>query len=93
MNTRKFKMYCDGQFVGFIFIADNNPNIPNFKIGTIWPFERQGTWATGDLELIGRRHINDVFPLETTDEQVQENLIDRTTVRNNCRTFAVEEYI
>lgn len=89
MNTRKFKMLCDGQFVGFIFITDNNPNVPGHKLATIWPFERRGSWTTGDIELTGRRHIIDVFPLTMTDEQIQEDLINRTNVRDNCRTFTV----
>lgn len=91
MNTRKFKMLCDGQFVGFIFITDNNPNIPNQKLATIWPFERQGSWTTDDLELTGRRHIIDVFSLTRTDEQIQEDLINRTNLRDGCRTFIVEQ--
>jgi hypothetical protein len=92
MNTRKFKMFCDGQFVGFVFISDNYPNIPHFKIGIIWPFEKQGNWATGDLELIGRKHINDVFPVTATDDEVMEILISRTAVRNDCRTFTINLY-
>lgn len=41
MNTIKFKIICDGLFVGFIFITENNLILPLNKIGTIWPFKRQ----------------------------------------------------
>ena len=82
-------MLCDGQFVGFIFITDNNPNVPGTKLATIWPFERKGSWTTGDIELTGRKHIIDVFPLTMTDEQIQNNLINRTEVCGNCRTFTI----
>ncbi|MFW6247416.1 MAG: hypothetical protein ACOC22_04585 [bacterium] len=91
MNTQKFKMLCDGQFVGFIFITDKNPKVPGFKLATIWPLEKQGSWTTGDLELTGRKHIVDAFPIEMTDEQIQENLIKRTNIRNNCTTFSVDQ--
>lgn len=85
-------MICDGQFVGFIFIADSNSNNPGLKIGTIWPFTRSGSWTTDDLELIGRQHINDLLPSTTTDQELQENLINRTLVRNNCKSFIVNQY-
>ena len=71
-------MLCDGQFVGFIFITDNNPNVPG-----------KGSSTTGDIDLTGRRHIIDVFPLTMTDEQIQNDLIIRTEVRGNCRTFTI----
>lgn len=82
-------MLCDEQFVGFIFITDNNPNAPGYKLATIWPFERKESWTTGDIELTGRRHIIDVFPLTMTDEQIQNDLFIRTEVRGNCRTFTI----
>lgn len=90
MNTRKFKMLCDGQFVGFIFITDNNPKFPGHKLATIWPFERQGSWTEGDIELTGRKHIIDVFSLDKTDEEIQTDLINRTEVRDKCGNFTVE---
>ncbi len=92
MNTRKFKMLCDGQFVGFIFITDNNLNFPGSKLATIWPFERKGNWTIGDIELTGRKHIIDAFPLTMTDEEIQVDLIKRTNVRDNCKTFTVDKY-
>ncbi len=89
MNTRKFKMLCNGQFVGFIFITDNNPSVPGHKLATIWPFEKKGSWTTGDIELTGRRHIIDVFPVTMTDEQIQIDLIYRTNVPGDCPTFTI----
>ena len=73
MNTRKFKILCDGQFIGFIFISDNNPNFPNCKVGIIWPFERRGNWTTNDLELIGQQQITDLYPTDTSDEDIQND--------------------
>lgn len=80
MNTRKFKILCDGQFLGFIFISDNNPRFPNCKVATICPFTKQGSWTTDDLELVGQNSITDFYDLKTTDENVQNDLIVRTNI-------------
>lgn len=92
MNTRKYKMLCDGQFVGFIFITDNNPIVPEGKLATIWPFEKYGNWTTDDIEVIGHQYIMDVFPSAKTDEQIQEDLISRSSVFDNCGTFIIDQY-
>jgi len=93
MNTRKFKLLCEGQFLGFIFIADNNPRFPNCKVASIWPFQRQGSWTAGDLELVGQSLITDIYDLQTTDEEVQDDLIEQARInRDACRTFQIVNY-
>lgn len=93
MNTRKFKMYCDGRFGGFIFINDNNPQMAGHILATIWPFEdTEGSWTENDLEIISRRYITDIFIQGTSDDEIKENLIARTTLRANCRNFTVQQY-
>ena len=93
MNTRKFKLICNGQFVGFFFISDNNPRFPNCKVATIWPFTRQGNWTTGDLELVGQRSITDIYELQISDEIIQNDLIGRAGIdRTECNTFDIIPY-
>lgn len=93
MNTRKFKIICNGQFIGFIFISDSNPRFPNCKVATIWPFNRQGNWTTGDLELVGLRSITDIYELQTSDEGIQNDLIARAEIdSNDCRSFEIIPY-
>lgn len=93
MNTRKFKIICNDQFIGFTFISDSNPRFPNCKVATIWPFNRQGNWTTGDLELVGQRSITDIYELETSDEEIQNDLIVRADIdRNDCRSFEIIPY-
>jgi hypothetical protein len=93
MNTRKFKILCDSLFIGFIFISDNNPRFANCKVATIWPFDRQGSWTEGDLELVGQRTITDIYDLLATDEEIQNDLIGRANInRNDCRTFQIVNY-
>lgn len=93
MNTRKFKMLCDRQFIGFIFISDNNPRFPDCKVATIWPFQRQGNWTTGDLELVGQRTITDIYDTRTTDEEIQNDLIRRANInRDACKNFQIIPY-
>jgi hypothetical protein len=93
MNTRKFKIICEGQFIGFIFLSDNNPRFPNCKVATIWPFSRQGNWTTGDLELVGQRSITDMYDLQTTDIEIQNDLLIRAEInRNSCNSFEIVQY-
>lgn len=93
MNTRKFKIICNGQFIGFIFISDSNPRFPNCKVATIWPFNRQGNWTAGDLELVGQRSITDIYELQTIDEGIQNDLIARAEIdRNVFRSFEIIPY-
>ncbi|MCF8409079.1 MAG: hypothetical protein K9G36_08915 [Crocinitomicaceae bacterium] len=93
MNTRKFKIYCDGRFGGFIFINDNNPQMAGYILATIWPFEDAiGSWTENDLEIISRQYITDVFNQGTYDDEIKEILIARTTLRTNCSNFIVQQY-
>mgnify|MGYP006919533278 CR=1 FL=1 len=93
INTRKFKLLCDDQFVGFISIADNNPRFPNCKVASIWPFQRQGSWTAGDLELVGQSLITDIYDLQTSDGEIQNNLIEQARIdRDACRTFQIVHY-
>lgn len=93
MNTRKFKIICNGQFIGFIFISDSNPRFPKCKVATIWPFNRQGNWTTDDLELVGQRSITDIYELNTSDEGIQNDLFERAEIdRNECRNFEIIPY-
>ncbi|NLL27701.1 MAG: hypothetical protein GX259_02800 [Bacteroidales bacterium] len=93
MNTRKFKLLCDGQLIGFIFITDNNHRFPNCKVASIWPFQRQGSWTAGDLELAGQSLITDIYDLQTTDEEIQYNLIRQARIDcDACRTFQIVNY-
>lgn len=91
MNTRKFQLLCNGQFIGFIFISDNNPR--SCKVALIWPFQRQGSWTAGDLELAGQSLITDIYDLQTTDEEIQYNLIRQARIDcDACRTFQIVNY-
>jgi len=93
MNVRKFKILCDGQFNGFIFISDNHPKFPKCKVATIWPFERRGNWTTGDLELVGQQQITDLYDISTTDNQIKTDLVERSSINpNDCVNFNIEEY-
>jgi hypothetical protein len=93
MDTRKFKILCDGQFIGFIFISDNNPRFPNLVIATIWPFEKRGNWQVGDLELVGQRTINDIYDIGTIDSDIQNDLIRRANIdRDSCSNFQIILY-
>ena len=93
MNTRKFKILFDGQFIGFIFISDNNPRFPNCKVATIWPFERRGTWTEGDLELVGQQQITDLYDINTSDDDIKGDLVQRSNINpDDCRNFEIVEY-
>jgi hypothetical protein len=93
MKTRKFKMLCNGQFIGFIFIGDNHPNFQNCKIGSVWPFERRGTWTNGDLELVGLNLITDIFNSNVSDEEIQKELLKRAKIDpTTCKDFRIEPY-
>lgn len=81
----KFKIYCDGQFLGFVFINDTPRGLPEYKIGTIWPFTRQGTWELNDLELIVGAMITDIFPQVKTEQEIYHDLIARAGInRDRC---------
>ena len=91
MNTRKFQLLCNGQFIGFIFISDNNPR--SCKVALIWPFQRQGSWTAEDLKLVGQSLIIDFYDLQTTDEEIQNNLIKQAKIaRDDCSTFQIINY-
>jgi hypothetical protein len=93
MITRKFRINCDGQFIGIILLSDNNPRFPNCKVATIWPFSKQGNWTTGDLELVGQRSITDIYDLQTTDDEILNDLIIRIGInREGCRNFDIVLY-
>ncbi len=93
MNTRKFKILCDGDSIGFIFISDDHPTFPNCKAATIWPFELRGTWTANDLELVGHQLITDIFEIDTSDDEVKDNLVQRSNINpDNCNNFIIMEY-
>ena len=93
MHTRKIKILCDGQFIGFIFIADTNPRFPDCIVGTIWPFERRGTWSVGDLELEGLRTITDIYNVNSTDEEIKMDLLRQANINpDGCRNFQTVLY-
>ena len=93
MNTRKFKIICDGQFIGFIFISDNHQNFPNCIVATIYPFEKRGNWNVGDLELVGQRTITDIYAQNTSDDSIQNDLIARTTFNiDDCADLQIITY-
>lgn len=71
-------MIYNGSFLGFIFITDNSPLIPNLRIGTIWVFSRQGNWEDGEIEFLGNSYLTDIFPEDFSDHQINYNLIERT---------------
>ena len=82
MNTIKYKLVRDEKFLGFIFITDNNPNIQDFRIGTIWVFSNVGNWEDGNLEFIGNCYLTDIFQINLNDSQIQQSLLLRTDVAN-----------
>lgn len=93
MNTRKYKILCDGLFIGFIFISDSNPRFPNCIVATIWPFERQGKWTAGDLKLVGQRAIIDLYEMGTNDEEIQNDLTKRANFSHDtCKKFETIAY-
>ena len=93
MNTRKFKIICDGQFIGYIFISDNNPRFPNCIVATISTFESRGNWNEGDLELVGQRTITDIYDTNTTDNEIQNDLLIRANInREECNNFQIINY-
>jgi hypothetical protein len=93
MNTRKFKIISDGQFIGFIFISDKNPRFPNCIVATISPFERRGNWNEGDLELVGQRTITDIYDTSTTDNEIQNDLLNRANInQEECNNFQLINY-
>jgi hypothetical protein len=93
MDSRKYKILCDGQFIGFIFISDKNPKFPNCIVATIWPFEKRGNWTLGDLELVGQRNITDIYSLGTFDEEIQDDLLQRANInRQSCNNFQIVSY-
>jgi hypothetical protein len=93
MTTRKFKIICNRLSIGFIFISDNNPLFPNCIVATIWPFERQGNWTTGDLELVVQRTITDIYNTGTTDELIKNDLMERANISiDSCHNFEIMSY-
>ena len=92
MNTRKFKMFCSNQFIGFIFINDSHPRFPGYTVGTIWPIQRTGNWNTNDLELVANQHLTELFHGNLTEEEIKDELVDRVGIRENCDNFYTEQY-
>lgn len=93
MTTKKYKFYCDGRFLGFIFISEGHAQFPGSKLSAIWHFGREGEWTTGNLELIERGFSQDLFSSSQNDEDIIEALFKRAGIkRDQCRTFAVEPY-
>jgi hypothetical protein len=93
MSTRKFKIICDGQFIGFIFISGNNSKFPNYIVATISPYERRGNWNEGDLELVGQRTITDIYDINTTVNEIQNDLLNRATInQGKCIDFQLINY-
>ena len=93
MNTRRFKILCNGSFIGFIFISDSNPKFPKSKVATIAPFEKQGSWNEDDLELVGQRTITNIYDIITTDKDIQHDLLQRANVNPaDCVNFQILEY-
>ena len=91
MKTVSYKLTCNGELLAFIFISEKHPDFPNCKVGIIFPFVRQGNWTTGDLELAGKKLINDIYNTSTTDEEIQKSLISRADLTSNvCDNFKIE---
>jgi hypothetical protein len=93
MITRKFKIICDGHFIGFIFVSENHPNFPNCKVATIWPFNSQGNWTNQDLELVAQRSITDIYEIHITDLEIQNILIEIVNIKKSeCIEFKIISY-
>ena len=89
----KFKIYGNDQFLGFVFINDAPQGLPGYKIGTIWPFTKQGTWELNDLELVGGAMITDIFLQARMEQEIYDDLIARAGInRDRCRHFQVTPY-
>ena len=93
MATEKFKILCNGHFIGFLFISADNQRFPNLKVATIWPFEKRGSWTIDDLEIVGQEHITDIYEINTSDEEIKNHLIQRTKINpKECNSFEIVRY-
>lgn len=70
-------MILKGQITGLVFISDNHPNYPNFKVGSILPFSRNGEWAENEIEVIGQEPLIDIFEINKSDNEIKMDLASR----------------
>jgi hypothetical protein len=85
MNSKKFQILCNGEFIGYIFISNNHHSFPNLKIATIWTVIRKGSLENGFISLEFKDPITDIYDIHDVDEFIQNDLLDKAKIsKYNC---------
>ena len=90
MNTRKFKILCNGQLNGIIIISEEENLFPNCRVATIIYVNREGDWSENNLEIAFQESISLFFCNSETDEEIQHDLIKETNINQHYyRNFQI----
>ena len=86
--TSKLQVLQNGNLAALIFLTDNAPGEKCLLAGII-PFDRSGSWATGDFKNITSRGLHSrVLPEGTTEKAaVDAMLTDVGMEPSKCQSF------
>jgi len=72
-TTSKARVVFGGTQIGLIYVS-TNPTNDKEKVATIIPISRTGKWTQGDLTIEFEKPVNDFFPIEKPDAEIQKEI-------------------
>jgi len=88
MNTRVYRVFCEGSEIGRLFVTDDNPAFPNHTLATLWIIIKTGQWELGTLELNASRSFTNIFPIgRFTDDEIAQEML--RLAGKNCATVRI----
>ena len=72
-TTTKARVIFKGTQIGLIYVS-TNPADATQKVATIIPISKTGRWTDGDLTVVFEKTVNDFFPSEKPEVEIQKEI-------------------